>query len=631
MTKPLFKSLGLLVAATFLWCGAAFGADWTFMVYLDADNNLEAAGIDDFSEMATVGSDANVNIVVQFDRIDGYDTTNGDWTTCKRFLVGSGMIPTEANQVDDIGECNMADPDTLQAFIDWGVSTYPADQYAVILWNHGGGWRLQRAALMEALELATSDAETESVLNALAESDAATYKAVCWDDTSNDALYMKEVQSALNAASDDMDLIGFDACLMGMIEVAYELKDVGASVMVASEETEAFDGWPYDTILADLTTNPTWGPDALGSAIVYDYDASYTNDYTLSAVDLTTIGSLGDTVSSLADAMQTDWDGNKVNVQDAAQAVMDGVDTAVIEEGHGSSLPGSYGLAIYFPSTSGDFDSDYKATVIDFAADTLWDEFLSDFHDDMGGSWIDTARSSSQEYDYPEHIDLYDFCNEIVSADVQETPVADAGSNRTVTEGEAVTLDGSDSTFPDSATPGYLWEQTAGPSVSLSDETSVMPVFTAPEVDADGESLTFRLTVSDGGGQEDSDTCTVTVVNDNEGPVADSGGDQAVDEGDTVTLDGTGSTDPDDGIASYLWEQTEGTLVALSDETAVQPTFKAPDVDESGEALIFRLTVTDAGGLQATDTSTVDVSSVSDASTRSSSGGGGGCFINSLF
>ena len=119
-------------------------AQWTFMVYLDGDNNLESAGIDDFLEMSSVGSDLNVNIVVQFDRIDGYDSSYDDWKTCKRFLITSGMTPTTANAIADIGEANMGDPATLTAFIDWATTAYPASRYALVLWNHGE--RMARAS-----------------------------------------------------------------------------------------------------------------------------------------------------------------------------------------------------------------------------------------------------------------------------------------------------------------------------------------------------------------------------------------------------------------------------------------------------------------------------------------------------
>ncbi len=90
-------------------------------------------------------------------------------------------------------------------------------------------------------------------------------------------------------------------------------------------------------------------------------------------------------------------------------------------------------------------------------------------------------------------------------------------------------------------------------------------------------------------------------------PTADAGPDQTVDEGATVTLNGSNSSDPDDGIASYQWTQTAGTTVTLSDATAVQPTFTSPNVGPGGVALTFELTVTDNGSLQATDTCIVNV------------------------
>ena len=73
----------------------------------------------------------------------------------------------------------------------------------------------------------------------------------------------------------------------------------------------------------------------------------------------------------------------------------------------------------------------------------------------------------------------------------------------------------------------------------------------------------------------------------NESPTADAGPDQAVNEGDIVISDGSNSSDPDDGIASYQWTQTAGTSITLSDSTVAQPTFTAPYVAAGGEALVF--------------------------------------------
>ena len=100
----------------------------------------------------------------------------------------------------------------------------------------------------------------------------------------------------------------------------------------------------------------------------------------------------------------------------------------------------------------------------------------------------------------------------------------------------------------------------------------------------------------------------VRAVRVNKHPSADAGPDQAVTEGETVTLDASNSTDLDDGIASYLWTQTGGTSVTLSDTTAVHPTFTAPNVGTEGATLTFQLTVSDNGGLQDTDTVVINIS-----------------------
>jgi hypothetical protein len=72
--------------------------------------------------------------------------------------------------------------------------------------------------------------------------------------------------------------------------------------------------------------------------------------------------------------------------------------------------------------------------------------------------------------------------------------------------------------------------------------------------------------------------------------------------GTTITLDGSNSTDTDDGIASYLWTQVDGTPVTLSDHSSELVTFTAPKTDQYGSNLTFKLTITDFGGFQSTAT-----------------------------
>jgi len=386
------KRCVFLVVLAIAVCPVAFG-DWTFMVYVDGDNNLEDAAITDFLEMSSVGSDADVNIVVQFDRISGYDTSYDDWTDTRRGIVMPGDVPNTSWGVS-IGEANMGDPATLINFAVWAITTYPADHYALVLWDHGGGWR-------------------ERV------SKEPPIKAVCWDDTNaGDCLYMKEVKNALSSIESSAaqpDLVGFDACLMGMVEVAYEIREHGL-VMVGSEETVPWDGWPYDTLLADLASDPSMTAGDLGTVIVDRYYQCYPFDhFTNAAIDLTLMDSLAAEISSFAQTMIDYWDIDEDAVKSAAQSVMTEIEAAVIHEQHGSWWPGSHGLAIYFPETAGSFDPDYNGSVIDFPAATEWDEFLAEFYASMSGSWVDFVRGGVQDYDSPEHVDLYDLCERLTN------------------------------------------------------------------------------------------------------------------------------------------------------------------------------------------------------------------------
>ncbi len=186
-------------------------------------------------------------------------------------------------------------------------------------------------------------------------------------------------------------------------------------------------------------------------------------------------------------------------------------------------------------------------------------------------------------------------------------PVADAGSDQFVAEGTLVVLNGSNSSDPNSDITGYQWIQLDGPSVSIADADTVQASFTSPDVGPGGGVLTFQLTVTDSGGLTSTDICKITVSWVNLPPTADAGPDQTVDEGVEVALSGLNSYDPDDGIDTYEWIQTSGYPVTLSDPAADFPTFTTPDVDPSGEALTFRLTVTDKGGLTSEDTCIVNV------------------------
>jgi hypothetical protein len=154
-----------------------------------------------------------------------------------------------------------------------------------------------------------------------------------------------------------------------------------------------------------------------------------------------------------------------------------------------------------------------------------------------------------------------------------QAPVANAGIDQTVDEGETVTLDGTGSTDPDNDVLTYAWTAPAG--IILSSATVGNPTFTAPEVSADTQ-YTFTLKVNDGSVDSPADQVVVTVKQVNKAPIAHVGTDQTVNEGTTVTLDGFGSTDPDGDTLAYQW--TAPTGITLNSATAGMPTFTAPEV-----------------------------------------------------
>jgi hypothetical protein len=193
-----------------------------------------------------------------------------------------------------------------------------------------------------------------------------------------------------------------------------------------------------------------------------------------------------------------------------------------------------------------------------------------------------------------------------------QLPTAEAGSDFSVDEGTAgVQLQGSGSD-PDGTISSYKWEQVVSgsePTVTLTDENTATAKFDAPSVSANTE-LTFKLTVTDNDGATAIDSVKVTVNNANQPPTANAGSDQTVNERDSVSLDGSGSTDPDGDTLTYAWTQTAGASVTLSGSDSATPSFTAPDVSADGETLTFELTVDDGNGHTATDTVNINIQNV---------------------
>ena len=125
--------------------------------------------------------------------------------------------------------------------------------------------------------------------------------------------------------------------------------------------------------------------------------------------------------------------------------------------------------------------------------------------------------------------------------------------------------------------------------------------------------VTANYRISDGQGGTDEGVVSIRVSGINDAPAAEAGPSQTVAEGVTVTLDGTGSSDPEDGVLTYQWSRTSGPVVTLGEATAAQPTFTAPTGLSAATTLEFRLIVTDDQDTASEpDTVTITVTGVND-------------------
>src|SRR5512139_2881655 len=283
-------------------------AQWTWLVYMAGDNNLEGAGRDDLAEMKQVGSTADVNVIVQFD-------TEENQTTRYRVEKKKARVLQQLPGVD------CGDPKVLTEFIKWGTQNYPAKHYLVDVWNHGGGWenlppdynydairaaKPSRAAKLNRLKRALFRTTVKKIHKR-----RANERAIAIDCGSHDYLDNQELRNGIYNAlpqGNKFDILGCDACLMNMLEIAYEMKDTSC-YMVGSEENEPGARWPYTAILKQLVAKPPMSPADVAKAIVAEYGKYFQKTRetaTQSALDLAQIQAVAAAVNELAEVLLAD-------------------------------------------------------------------------------------------------------------------------------------------------------------------------------------------------------------------------------------------------------------------------------------------------------------------------------------
>lgn len=402
---------------------------WTVMVWMAGDNNLQDAGEQDIREMKKVGSTSNIDVVAQFDRMTGQNT--------RRYHIQKGTT-LQSDEVQSLGPTNTGDPKVATDFFVWAMKTYPADRYLGCFWNHGGGVdetdiyarakamglasgrKLRRGASVvdagHARKIA-SGPYRHALFSTTVEA-AVKRRGIAYDDTARDFLDNAELKTVLKnvtaGAGRSIDVLGFDACLMNMLEIAYQLRQY-TGYSVGSEQTEPGEGWPYDTVLADLDANPSMTAAQFGTAIVKRYIESYkSGDVTQSLLDLGQSKEIAKAVDVLAKALiaalkkpadyaaitkatraaqhyeyadfqdlydlctQLQTRVSAKAVKNAAAATMQaltGTAPFVAAERHkGAGVARSHGASIYFP-TARDVQVAYSS--LDFAKATAWGDFIT--------------------------------------------------------------------------------------------------------------------------------------------------------------------------------------------------------------------------------------------------------------
>jgi len=396
---------------------------WTFLLYLDGDNDLYPYLRIAIFNLEAQPSNPNVNILVLFDG----NSNNDSW----RFLVQPGGKYTIGVNKWHMGELNMGNPDTLRDFILWARENFPAQHYYLAIANHGRG--------------------TEGI---------------AWDVTNNnDYLSPTELRTALQQATNSgqwkIDVLHYDACLMAMLENAYQVKDY-ADYLVASQNLgwsvfayEAYARYaqvqgaqaqalaaPYEfaSVASKVTASTTPRQLAMDVADAY-FNHPLIQPYprTISVLDLSRAEAVRQAVDNFSTALRNNLNAVKIYVQNArsatqkfdsrdyykitdddeyldlyhfaqrvnqyvpnsevqaaAQRVMDVLNSGfVVVEHHQSGmwknreywdLDNAHGVSIYFPPRSGSWDYSMYIShqLFRFTAEGGWDEFLVDYFGVMG-------------------------------------------------------------------------------------------------------------------------------------------------------------------------------------------------------------------------------------------------------
>jgi hypothetical protein len=259
-----------------------------------ADNGMNDQSYVDLAEMTQAGSTPEVNIIVEVDRA-GFDTLPAPI----RYKVKPGALEF----LGELPELDMADPASLIDFVRFGKDVYPATNYLLVLWDHGNGWP-DSVAENQKSELRSKNPDFLIHNSYFLLPSGPRSLAILYDASSGNSMGVAggKLREAMNGVKSVLGkkvaILALDACLMQMLEVAYEVKDA-ADIMVSTPDLMPFNGFPYDTFFRALIARPGISPREYAKMLPDIFIQSYSGGAqgqepaTLSSLDLTKLENAG--------------------------------------------------------------------------------------------------------------------------------------------------------------------------------------------------------------------------------------------------------------------------------------------------------------------------------------------------
>lgn len=341
---------------------------WTFVIYMAADNDLESEAMRNLNQLEAVsGLNTNkISILVLIDRNPGHDSTDGNWTDTRLFEVlpdSNGINtkivskrlecpPLELTE-DGEKELDMSDYHVLSGLLSFAKNKYQAENYALIMWGHGTGWR-----------------------------NAAPSRGFAIDDTTGFSAAMSTPHMRKAVSGKNLALIGFDTCFSALLEVSYELKDC-TPLIIGTPGLAPSSGWDYYSLFSDFIVSDMKAS-SFEDCLINSYRSIYANSSgtAVAIIDTSKITNVFNCLESLSETLASCI----TTTQLRNDAVVFCTNASI---GYGStSFPSDWFLNIY------DFSESVKNNPEIFSTDNTVQTLIQDKADDLKNSVAVAVKKS---------------------------------------------------------------------------------------------------------------------------------------------------------------------------------------------------------------------------------------------